>query len=865
LLLLLVTTSGTFPRHARAEDLTITAGLQYSTLYRPQGWQAVRVELRNATDRVVEGNVVLPLAHVTAPARMILPASVPPHARVRLSMWGYFPGTFEGDSAGASDGAAARHMAPLSVVEWRNSAGALLARAEVVGVPLATAGQQGPGEGLEAGEMILVVGERHLVDDEPYDAAALVNHLRDATGVPMTAGASDIEGFPREPAGLRAVRAVVLEAIDPELLDRAQRDALLDYLRSGGIVIVAAPLDAVGRTGGWFEPHFPVRLIGSRMANEVPFSADAAADGAAMLKFRQWLPIVEAVERPGAEVILRSSDYVHLATKSVGLGKVVFTSFPINGLAEIRQPQAAALWAQLLGVRRPLWEWSATGLGEVRHQVLAEMIGTKVAPWSAAAAVAGGYILLVLAAQFFYRGAGRPRAFAASCTIACIISGALLIMGMARHKDTTLQEASLAVVDVGPNADGWRQESFAFAGRDDPNLSLRVTDARVLLRPALADDADRPSVGQQPASAEKAGVAAERIERVWEAAGPADPAWRLEAVAKLGPGGLSLDIDNGTGRTLHSPLVIWNGSALAIADVPAGRSTVDQMQVNARGQFTGLGTITSDLAKRRARIVAASLAPANERSFANAARLTPPPMLVGWVDDAAAASALVRPADRDGIENKSMILVRTPLRLASLPAGSKLTAPPALVSIDFSRMPYDRMKGETVSTPQDGQWLVGFQVPAAVGRVRPTRATLSLRVTLPGHQLTIRKQQCAEGAPKANQRAEPVAAWDRGVGAREADMELGPSDIDRDGRVWLLFDVHSVGAPTGGNPLSWQIADLGLSIDAEVVGPPAPIVLDAPTLASAEETTGEAGPNDEGPNDEGPKDEGPKDAEKAKK
>ena len=106
------------------------------------------------------------------------------------------------------------------------------------------------------------------------------------------------------------------------------------------------------------------------------------------------------------------------------MGKVVFTSFPINGLDE-SQPQAAMLWEQLLSLKAPQWEPSRSQLGEVRQQVLSSMIGRKVAPWGIATGLAGGYLLLIVAAQVMFFGAARPRAFVASVGAALVLSGVL--------------------------------------------------------------------------------------------------------------------------------------------------------------------------------------------------------------------------------------------------------------------------------------------------------------------------------------------------------------------------------------------------------------------------------------------------------
>ncbi|MEA2735810.1 MAG: hypothetical protein QOE14_2261, partial [Humisphaera sp.] len=514
-------------------------------------------------------------------------------------------------------------------------------------------------------------------------------------------------------------------------------------------------------------------------------------------------------------------------------GKVVFTSFPINAL-ETSQPQAAVLWEQLLSLREPRWEWNRSQLGDARHAVVGGMIGRKVAPWAVAAGVAAGYLLVIVAAQGIFFGAARPRAFVVTIAAAIVASALLLVMGMARRSDQSLQSARLAVIDVASGGNGWQQETIAFVGADDPKVRLAAADERVSIRPSLADARNRPMIRQQPFIVEKSEVYGDRIERAWEAAGPADPMWRISAVADLGAGGLTLDVDNGLGSVLESPLVIWNGRALAIADLPTGRTTVRDVQVNPRQQFTGLGVLTSDQAKRRAQVVAASLAPPSETTVGTSANV--PPMLIGWVADAGAS--LVRPEDHDAMEQKSMAMVRTPLRFHVPPPGSAVTVPAALVRVVPGRMPYDVTKDESVPSQQDGQWLVGFELPKAVGHVRPKRATLELRVNVPGHQLVVRQNQCMDGAAQADALQEPIGAWDRAVASPRVNIDLGPRDVDRAGRVWLLFDVHSVGAVSGNNPLSWQIEDLGLSVEAEAVAPPDPIAFEPTTTTKPTEGEG---------------------------
>ena len=317
-----------------AQPLTITAGLKFSPpTYRTHSWQPIHLEFLNRGDVAIEGSAVISLTHPQAPAAMVLPASVPPHARVRATIWAYFPPPSAATKTDKGD------IPPLGVAEFRSRDGALLTRAEIVGLPVSNIFANAAADENQRGELILVVGRRELLRDEPYEATWLIHHVSDHIGLPMAVANVGLDRLPHEPAGLRSLKAIVLEAIDPESLSQAQRAALLDYLHSGGVVVVAAPVDKVGRGGNWFERHMPVRLVGSRMAAQIETSSDG---GKPALKLREWLPIVEAVDA-GGDVVLRGKDFVHVAAKSVGLGKVVFTSFPLNGLDE-KQPQVAVLW-----------------------------------------------------------------------------------------------------------------------------------------------------------------------------------------------------------------------------------------------------------------------------------------------------------------------------------------------------------------------------------------------------------------------------------------------------------------------------------------------------------------------------------------
>ena len=153
-----------------------------------------------------------------------------------------------------------------------------------------------------------------------------------------------------------------------------------------------------------------------------------------------------------------------------------------------------------------------------------------------------------------------------------MLSAALVAMGMARRGEQRLQSARLAVVDVDADGGGWQQESVAYVGADDPDMTLRAARRSAsCCVPRWPMRGNRPTVRQQPFAVDNAGVFAERIERVWEAAGPRRPAdSRSPPSAQFGAGRTHARGRQRPRQPLASPLLVWNGRALSMADLPPG-------------------------------------------------------------------------------------------------------------------------------------------------------------------------------------------------------------------------------------------------------------------------------------------------------
>lgn len=598
-----------------AQELTVTP--MYGQPYPPDRLLPLRIELRNHGSAPVDGAVLI-AAQSPAAAHLRVPVQVPPNAHVTLTAYGYLPVQPLSQPAAAAEGTG---VVPVAIAEWRGADGAQLARNEVLARPMGAGEAQAEVAVRPASLLLAVTGTDREQSGESLLVQPFARFLAAGVPYPIEVGEAGAADLPRHRAGYDAVRAVILAATPPDSLDDGQRQALLDFLLGGGTLVLSAPVDEVD--GTWLAPYMPVDIIGQREAAQI-VPTDATATTAPPLKFREPIIISEAVDA-GGDVLLRDRSYVHAAFRTVGMGRVVFTSFPVNAL-EPSDARVETLWRALLDLDGAGGEpGGGVALAGERDSLLQAMIGTPAAPWAHAAAVAGAYLLVLTLAQLLVPGARRPAAFAFTTALGVVTCVALMgFTALRRDGSTTPTAARLATVQLGADGGGVRNEFWAFLGSSDATLSLSA-DLRAVLRPAITRADDPPTLNQLPFATPDAGVHAGRIDRVWQASEPVGADQAMLATAQFTPQGLRVEIDNRTGESLTAPLLVWNGNYYRLPPVPTGSSDALLGEKNPPGDFTNVAVITGEEATLRGRIVKA----------ARSLHMDAPPALLGWLDPAA--------------------------------------------------------------------------------------------------------------------------------------------------------------------------------------------------------------------------------------
>lgn len=788
---------------AQVQPYDLTISMMHGVIYPGNQWMPLRLTVTNDTDQDFTGHVSLPVREMEGGVEFQVPMRVPARSRVQCVAYAYFPA----EVPRTPDEQRRGLVPPVTTAELRDHSGARRDQEPLLGRVL------GDGDvGTAQPALTLVIIGDTIKDAEAFDASGFITLAKAARQHNTTAHVQSARDLPRHPAGMGSIRVAVLSQCDPELMDPAQRDVLLQFVRGGGVLVVAAPEVSAVR-GSWLAEHLPVRLIGQRLTDRV-----RGEDGLELPTI-DWVPMTEALAGgPEDVVVLRDPHFVHAAYREMGLGRIVFTSFPLSSLREDDR-NAVALWRRLLNPRYVPPSWDRTYLtaqtesgSTHRDMILSRMIGRQVPAWGLAAGIAGIYVLTVLGAQVVLGGVWRPRAFGITMVVALLLTGGLLGAAMLRQQEQTPMAARIAVVDMGHDGGGIIREVAAFVGAENNSFALKAAGPDVWLRPmASFTPNDLPEVSQYPFAAPRAGIRMESYQRVWQAQGGTS-GQRVAAVGQFDDQGLVIRVDNALSAPLESPRIQWGTRQMSLSGTLAtGESQARAQRSTAAGMLVSGEDSLRDEVLNALRPQTVWLPGADARNA--------PLLLVGFVDGAT-LDGLIEPADRMDVETRSQALVRVPVRIEPSPAGQRVRIPAPMMEMvlgPIMGVPYDGSRGEWLPSSYAGRLLIGFRPPEGIGELRPVQVGLDVNISAPQHRVTLRRSQVRDGKAALNPSGEVIGQWDKPVGPRDVTAQLEARDADAQGVIWLMIDVEPAGPPVPGDlPSMWHIQWLRATYDAQV-------------------------------------------------
>ena len=802
-------------------------GLLGNGEYVPGTWVPLRLMLANDTDRAIDGQVEATVPGADGDYHVVTRVTMPANSRFRTAV--YAPLAMLAKPG--ADGLASN----VGIFKW-TEAGANLAQTDLLLRP-----NGDDDAAVDRSVIVAFSGDGPEADAPSYDAYELRKPIGETLGL-ATAPLWSIAAAeaPVHPAGYDAARVVLFNGYGPNEFSVPQREALLTFVRSGGTLAVVGPAGAADVRGTWLEPLLPVQIVGTRLASKVGTTGGPVA-------LREPVQIAEAVATGDADVttVWRDAHYVHAAHRPLGLGRIVFTSFPVNAPRFDATAEGEAMrlfWADLLGLAHPDPSWAGTQLPGQRKNVLREMIGTPAPARGLALGMAGGFVLLVLAMQLVWRGPARPIAFAASALAAVVVAGALAGVGWFAQRADPLTAGRVSVLTLGRGG-GIVQEVAAFTG-NVPNVSLSAGLPGAVMQAVAYDASAPPTLAADTFASPSAGIAAGRIDRLWQARASAPSDLRASATGTFDETGLRLSIDNGLPTPLAAPVLVRGTSVYRLPALPSGATQLpldpaarnaaqpvatdlssaaaddNTAAVTAAQKYLNTGPILTEVDKLRA-LVLSSVLTRSRSNMAAAPNASPPTVIAGWLDSTG-ASPLIQASAEPQVQ-QALRLAMFPLQIRPSPVGAPVRVDAGFNAPVLGKVAipvFDANTGAWLSSSQPGQWQIGFRPPREVGRLTLTRATVRLNVSLPVQSLILRRGQVRDGQVDENLAGagDEVVRFAPTFGAQSPiTLDLTPADFDADGTLWFGLAVEAPLDSGGMMPL-WNITDFGVDLEGRVVG-----------------------------------------------
>ncbi len=779
---------------AQSDTYSVSATLLYGPYFPTGQFVPMRLTASNRSAAALDGQVRLPFNKKEQAVEVRVPMFLPPHCEARLLAMGWFTAGVE--QALKTDG----KVPPLLMASLRDNQGAEKARVEMLARPLV---QLDGNDADRAAGLVLMLntsdGSDAMTDEDQRDANEISDAIQAVREARMLTSAVSAADAPRRAAGYACCALVILGDGGPDALDPMQQQALLDYVRMGGMLLLADPALAQKWSTCWLAPYLPVQLIGQRYARQ--FSTPS---GGAAQVFKSPVEICEATAAPGGIVVAADADLVHAAYRPLGLGRVIFTSFPA-GAMDAKQSSTRQLWRTALNLDQPAVGWSGTQLSQRRAEVLTALSGQKTIAWGWAAGVCAAYVLVVLLVQAVWRGPGRPRAFVWSVAAAILLTVGLLALTLFRQSNQQLAQVSLSLLDLGDGG-GRLEQTSAFYGREMDDLTVMAADERTAMRPWVSYEPQPPVLQQLPTLAPSAQAHVERIALAWDAQAAIPAGKNATAHGQFTADGLQLTVENQLGVNLQSGLLVWNKSLLRLPAFAAGATTatLSATDANPPGDYTSGGLLTSQSTQQRGMIVQALLQ--NAQSVQRQSTEPAAHSIIAFADNPIAQPLIV--AGQFQPTQVQQRIVRFTLHLRPSVAGS-----PVRVDGPFNRivlkenlgLPYDYSKAQWQQTQMAGTWTIGFRPPAQIGKLLVRSATIEVDLEATDFNVSLHHVGGSVGQ-------EPLAQWNNVLGRRSVTIICQPGDVDEQGTLWLELQVQPSG--TGGAVLApqWKFTSFNVQL-----------------------------------------------------
>jgi len=542
------------------------------------------------------------------------------------------------------------------------------------------------------------------------------------------------EDLPSRWQGYEAVDVVVLGGLPPERLTVMQEQALADWVRAGGLLIVSPGGQPEHNIEGTLiEQILPVRILGTRLVEGLPPLEEIYGP---IVRQKDRIGLSETVVTEGS-VELQMGQLPLVVSRQEGLGRVVFVAFDLAADRLTMWPQLGRFYNDVIERSARLPVARLTGMGEEGARVLHENLGVRVLPRKVVAGFLGLNLVILLVLLLGVRGR-RERAFMALVLCAPVMA---LIIYWAGERISNVTGPMAGAVHVVRSASG--QSSAAGVGYH-ALLSDREThcDVSFAANPTAflrsfsafgsADESRRTSAESILEKYEMIDGDVKSLRglhlrprsvTLFESSYMTDLGGAIEARAVWGQGGIRIEATNRSNRKIRDAFVACNRNALAIGDIAPGATVAATLTGDsAQGSMTAFSRAAFKTKQdaEEDRIVNSVYAVDYLNALADTGAL-----VCGWFDDEPVEVKVTGLEPEPATRSRTLWAVAARREAESgrvlLPRGSMAAV------FDPGRTNIFR-RGRWLPVMGGSEMTVEFAAPSELRDLRPTRMTFFLRL-----------------------------------------------------------------------------------------------------------------------------------------
>lgn len=588
--------------------------------------------------------------------------------------------------------------------------------------------------------------------------------------------------LPEQWYGYDSLAMMLLSGTQPKNLTEAQLDALLRWVRSGGVLVLTSRAELPALLDGPLGQAAGVCGLGVHQTDEL---AITNRQGDSVRVRLTWpVPFTElcAID---AEVLHRANGLPLLTSRRLGQGTVMTLAVPVGA---VEKAGPVHLWSAVVDrvdAQAPLEPERFPEPGwQTLQQIAGRRAPTAIVPLAVLLGLCGGTLLLGGALRCVRRGEWL---WVVLLPGALATSGVLWRVQEARQDPPRLTHLGLATAG-GDGLLDVREQFIYYTGPDTRELSLGDRDPDGLLR-------DLGASGMAPGGKRLLWTDAEGMRTARRELIQGSTTGVELRTVRPGPGlGLSLSFDarglagavrNDLPGDLQDAVLYSHGVSYRLGSLPAGAETTVRAAPQDRlgpGEFSG-GVLPN---RRRDSLVEQLIPPPGF-----GVTVLSEPLLVGYL-----SKSFTDPLPGQDPQRQGWTVVVWPVSYERPPAGTTVSIPAGMVATEFVSLGtpvWNAQQRKFLQTIRPTELLVWAWPPEAVGVMRDITARLDIALQASSYRLVVygvKEYRDSERSVPPGGRVK-LAEYGGPTGRVSLDIPRAGRFVDDAGRVRLLLAIEA--------------------------------------------------------------------------